>query len=220
MSNLTSNDAKLDELERLELEDIAREKREYEQAQQEQAQQQTESNHMQQDPINQTQHSNRHDQENIEMHSAFDEKALLDSLDDDFNPDAAVESKSEQERLLEQGAMTATAVLGVSEQMIKQFGHKQFAFNPEQAEGVANAAAPLFVKYGGELPPWLTQYKEEIAFTMAAGALSFSSYAQIKALKQMDKAKEVQQAQAQSQGETQFTQAHSPAQSEVAHESA
>lgn len=138
-------------------------------------------------------------EEQLELHSEFDEKELLDSLDDDFNPDTVIEKKSEKALLLEQGAMTATAVLGVGEQMLKQFGHKQFAFDPDQAEGVANAAAPLFLKYGGELPPWLTQYKEEIAFTMAAGALSFSSYAQIKALKQMDKEKEVKQAQSETE---------------------
>jgi len=140
-------------------------------------------------------------EEQLDMHSEFDEKELLNSLDDDFNPNTVIEKKSEKTLLLEQGAMTATAVLGVGEQMLKQFGHKQFAFDAEQAEGVANAAAPLFVKYGGELPPWLTQYKEEIAFTMAAGALSFSSYAQIKALKQMDKAKEVKQAQSETESE-------------------
>ncbi len=129
----------------------------------------------------------------LDMHSEFDEKELLNSLDEDFNPDSVIEKKSQKEHLLEQGAVTATAVLGVSEQMLKQFGHKEFAFDEAQVENVANAAAPLFVKYGGELPPWLSQYKEEIAFTFAAGALSFSSYSQIKALKKIDKEKEVKE---------------------------
>jgi len=131
--------------------------------------------------------------EEISVHSEIDEKELLNSLDEDFNPDAVIEKKSQKEQLLEQGAVTATAVLGVSEQMIKQFGHKEFAFDEAQVENVANAAAPLFVKYGGELPPWLAQYKEEIAFTFAAGALSFSSYSQIKALKKIDKEKEIKE---------------------------
>ena len=129
----------------------------------------------------------------IETHDEFDEKQLLNSLEDDFNPDAAIEKKSEKDLLLEQGAMTATAVLGVGEQMLKQFGHKQFAFDPEQAEKVANSAAPLFVKYGGELPPWLLAYKEELMFTFAVGVLGFSSYGQIKTLKNIDKAKEVKE---------------------------
>ena len=145
------------------------------------------------------------EEEQLDMHSEFDEKKLLDSLDDDFNPDAVIEKKSQKDQLLEQGAMTATAVLGVGEQMLKQFGHKEFAFNPEQAEGVANAAAPLFVKYGGELPPWLAQYKEELMFTFAVGALGFSSHSQIKALKKMDKEKEVKQAQSEPQTETENT---------------
>lgn len=129
--------------------------------------------------------------EQINVHSELDEKELLNSLDEDFNPDSVIEKKSQKEILLEQGAVTATAVLGVSEQMLKQFGHKQFAFDESQVENVANAAAPLFVKYGGELPPWLAQYKEEIMFTFAVGTLGFSSHSQIKALKQMDKEKEV-----------------------------
>jgi hypothetical protein len=129
----------------------------------------------------------------LDMHSEFDEKELLNSLDEDFNPDTEIENKSQKELLLEQGAMSATAVLGVSEQMLKQFGHKQFAFDEAQVENVAKAAAPLFVKYGGELPPWLAQYKEEIMFTFAAGALGLGSYSQIKALKKIDKEKEVKE---------------------------
>ena len=127
----------------------------------------------------------------LDMHSEFDEKELLNSLDDDFNPDTVIDKKSKKDQLLEQGAMSATAVLGVGEQMLKQFGHKQFAFDEAQVENVAKAAAPLFVKYNGELPPWLAQYKEEIMFTFAAGALGFGSYSQIKALKKIDKEKEV-----------------------------
>jgi len=132
--------------------------------------------------------------EQINVHSELDEKKLLDSLDEDFNPDAVIEKKSQKEQLLEQGVMSATAVLGVSEQMLKQFGHKKFAFDEAQVENVAKAAAPLFVKYGGELPPWLAQYKEEIMFTFAAGALGLGSYSQIKALKKIDKEKEVKEA--------------------------
>ena len=129
----------------------------------------------------------------LDMHSEFDEKELLNSLDDDFNPDTVIDKKSQKDQLLEQGAMSATAVLGVGEQMLKQFGHKQFAFDEAQVENVAKAAAPLFVKYGGELPPWLAQYKEEIMFTFAAGALGLGSYSQIKALKKIEKEKEVKE---------------------------
>lgn len=129
--------------------------------------------------------------EQINVHSELDEKELLNSLDEDFNPDTVIDKKSQKEMLLEQGAMSATAVLGVGEQMLKQFGHKKFAFDEAQVENVAKAAAPLFVKYGGELPPWLAQYKEEIMFTFAAGALGLGSYSQIKALKKIDKEKEV-----------------------------
>lgn len=149
--------------------------------------------------------------EQINVHSEIDEKELLSSLDEDFNPDTVIEQKSQKDMLLEQGVMSATAVLGVSEQMLKQFGHKQFAFDEAQVENVAKAAAPLFVKYGGELPPWLAQYKEELMFTFAVGALGFSSHSQIKALKKMDKEKEVKQAQSEPQAETENTQSEAAA---------
>ena len=129
----------------------------------------------------------------LDMHTDFEEKELLNSLDDDFNPDTVIENKTQKEMLLEQGEVTATAVLGVGEQMLKQVGHKQFSFDEAQVENVAKAAAPLFVKYGGELPPWLAQYKEEIMFTFAVGTLGFSSHSQIKALKKIDKEKEVKE---------------------------
>lgn len=132
----------------------------------------------------------------IEVHSEADEAALLNSLDDkDFDPAEAEQNNANNSALLEQGAATVVTVLGVGEQLIKQFGHKDFAFDGSQVENVANASAPLFVKYGGELPPWLAQYKEEIMFTFATGALCFTSFAQVKALKKMDAAKEVKESQ-------------------------
>ncbi|MCZ8497660.1 hypothetical protein O9929_01400 [Vibrio lentus] len=35
------------------------------------------------------------------------------------------------------GEATASAVLGVTEQMLKQFGHQEFAFDAEQAQSAA-----------------------------------------------------------------------------------
>ena len=130
----------------------------------------------------------------IEMHSEAEEAALLNSLnDEDFEPVDAEQNNTNNTALLVQGAATVVTVLGVGEQLIKQFGHQDFAFDIAQVDNVAKAAAPLFVKYGGELPPWLAQYKEEIVFTFAAGALGLGSYSQIKALKKIDKEKEVKE---------------------------
>ncbi|MFT5879576.1 MAG: hypothetical protein ACI86X_000680 [Moritella sp.] len=136
------------------------------------------------------------DLDQIDVHSEADEAALLNSLnDEDFDPGVAEQNSANNSALLEQGAATVVTVLGMGEQLIKQFGHKDFAFDGSQVNNVANATAPLFVKYGGELPPWLAQYKEEIMFTFATGALCLTSFAQVKALNKMDAAKEVKDTQ-------------------------
>lgn len=127
-----------------------------------------------------------------EVHSEVEEKALLAELDgEDFDPSTITAKVDAEAAKLAAGEASAMMTLGVTEQLLKQFAHQDFAFDEEQAKGVASAAAPLFVKYGGELPPWLAAYKEEFAFVVAAGALSFTSFSQIKALKAMDEEKEI-----------------------------
>ncbi|WP_257214478.1 hypothetical protein [Vibrio coralliilyticus] len=127
-----------------------------------------------------------------EVHSELEEKALLAELDgEDFDPSTVTAKVDAEAAKLAAGEASAMMALGVTEQLLKQFAHQDFAFDEEQAKGVASAAAPLFVKYGGELPPWLAAYKEEFAFVVAAGALSFTSFSQIKALKAMDEEKEI-----------------------------
>ncbi|NOI32329.1 hypothetical protein F0255_26570 [Vibrio coralliilyticus] len=148
--------------------------------------------------------------ENIEQaHSEVEEKALLAELDgEDFDPSTVTAKVDADAAKLAAGEASAMMALGVTEQLLKQFAHQDFAFDEEQAKGVASAAAPLFVKYGGELPPWLAAYKEEFAFVVAAGALGFTSFSQIKALKDFDRAKEVQQME----NEPEATEARSEAQ--------
>ncbi|WP_234425280.1 hypothetical protein [Vibrio coralliilyticus] len=127
-----------------------------------------------------------------EVHSEVEEKALLAELDgEDFDPSTVTAKVDAEAAKLAAGEASAMMALGVTEQLLKQFAHQDFTFDEEQAKGVASAAAPLFVKYGGELPPWLAAYKEEFAFVVAAGALSFTSFSQIKALKAMDEEKEI-----------------------------
>ncbi|SHO59132.1 hypothetical protein [Vibrio quintilis] len=132
-------------------------------------------------------------EEILETHSEAEENALLQELSgEDFNPDTAVQkSDPKKEAALAAGEATTKAVLGVTEQIIKQFAHKDFTFDTAQIDNVATAAAPLFVKYNGELPPWLAAYREELTFVVAAGALGFSSFTQIKALKAIDQAKDI-----------------------------
>ncbi|MCC4238152.1 hypothetical protein LL266_16810 [Vibrio anguillarum] len=132
--------------------------------------------------------------EQVEVHSEAEEAGFLNTLtddDQDFDPSEIEQQAETDTAMLAQGAATVVTVLGVGEQLIKQFGHKDFSFDPSQVENVANSAAPLFVKYGGEMPPWMAQYKEEITFTVAAGALCFTSVSQVKHLRAADAAKEV-----------------------------
>lgn len=143
---------------------------------------------------------------NEEVHTEADEAALLQQLGDeqDFDPNTADVKAADDAQALAAGAASVMAVLGISEQMLKQFGHQDFAFAPSQAENVATTAAPLFVKYGGEMPPWLAQYKEEFTFVVAAGALGFTSFMQLRMLKASDAAKEVEGSETESKpaGET------------------
>lgn len=140
-------------------------------------------------------------EEVLETHTEAEEKALLDEMEgEDFNPDTVVAKVDPKKAAaLAAGQATAMTVLAVSEQVLKQFGHKQFAFDSELAENFANTAAPLFLKYNGELPPWLATYREELTFVVAAGALGFSSFTQIRELKAIDKAKEINPAEAEPQ---------------------
>jgi len=120
-----------------------------------------------------------------------EEKDFLNSLDDGENETDSTAPNMDESLLLAQGEMTGIALLGAGEGLMKQFGHKDFALDAKQKENVAKSFAPLFVKHGGELPPWVLQFKEEIMFTFAFGSLCLASYSQIKALKKVDAEKVV-----------------------------
>ncbi|WP_120511977.1 hypothetical protein [Photobacterium salinisoli] len=125
----------------------------------------------------------------VETHSEADEKALLGSLgdDQDFDPSGITADESVSDAMmLEFAAAEAVMWLGVGELFLQEMVHPDFHFNEELAEKFGKKAAPLMMKYGGELPPWLKEYKEEIGFAAAAGALGFMSWRQIKALKAED----------------------------------
>ncbi|MCW8330884.1 hypothetical protein MD588_18995 [Photobacterium sp. SDRW27] len=125
----------------------------------------------------------------IETHSEQEEKAFLNTLDDDshdFDP-ASVQAK-EQDTKAEIEAAAGVVFIGLMtvEQTMKTMVHPDFAFNPEQAESVAYKVAPLIVKYGGNPPPWLAAYMDEIMAVAAIGMLGLSSFMQIKQLKAAD----------------------------------
>ncbi|MGF1732294.1 hypothetical protein [Photobacterium kasasachensis] len=125
----------------------------------------------------------------IETHSEQDEKAFLSSLDDDaqdFDP-ASIQAKEDNQKV-ETEAAAGMVFIGLMtvEQTMKAMVHPDFAFDPEQAESVAYKVAPLIVKYGGNPPPWLAAYMDEIMAVAAIGMLGFSSWMQVKQLKAAD----------------------------------
>ncbi|KHT64358.1 hypothetical protein RJ45_06935 [Photobacterium gaetbulicola] len=122
----------------------------------------------------------------LESHNEQDEKDFINSLDDDFDPTAADTQVQQQE--LEQQAAGAMVFVGLMtiEQTMKTIVHPRFEFDPKQAESVAEKIAPLIVKYGGNPPPWLAKYMDEIMAVAAIGMLSLSSYMQVRTLKAED----------------------------------
>ncbi|WP_133638247.1 hypothetical protein [Photobacterium lutimaris] len=69
---------------------------------------------------------------------------------------------------------------------MKTMVHHNFEFDPQQAENVTQKIAPLIVKYGGNPPPWLAKYMDEIMAVAAIGILGLSSYMQVRSLKIKD----------------------------------
>ena len=128
------------------------------------------------------------------------EDALLAELDADFDPTEAVESHGVDEA--KQAAAEATALMAMTsiEGILKQFAHKDVVISDEQKQGTAEALKPLLVKYNGQMPPWMEQYKEEIAAVVAVGVLGFGVTKQVKQLKAMDKAKLVNDSETETDG--------------------
>ena len=71
--------------------------------------------------------------EELEQHDESEELALLAELgEEDFDPSQSENKVDAKQAALAAGEATASAVLGVTEQMLKQFGHQEFAFDTEQ----------------------------------------------------------------------------------------
>ncbi|MGR5064683.1 hypothetical protein [Photobacterium sp. DNB22_13_2] len=121
----------------------------------------------------------------LESHNEQDEKDFINSLED-FDP-AVADTKVQQQEIETQaaGAMVFVGLMTI-EQTMKTMVHHNFEFDPQQAENVAQKIAPLIVKYGGNPPPWLAKYMDEIMAVAAIGMLGLSSYMQVRNLKIKD----------------------------------
>ncbi|RWX54976.1 hypothetical protein [Photobacterium chitinilyticum] len=125
----------------------------------------------------------------IETHSEQDEKAFLSTLDDDsqdFDPTSVKAKEDDKKAETEAAAGVVFIGLMTVEQTMKTLVHPEFGFDPDQSEAVAYKVAPLIVKYGGNPPPWLAAYMDEIMAVAAIGMLAISSWMQVKQLKAAD----------------------------------
>lgn len=126
----------------------------------------------------------------IETRSEADENQFLNDIAADtgeFDP-SNVKTEAAPDNSLELAMMAGMVGGGltVAEEFIKNMVHPSFKFDETQAGKVADAFAPLLLKYGGEPPPWLAQYMDEITALCAVAMLGFGSYMQIKQLKADD----------------------------------
>ncbi|WP_273860559.1 hypothetical protein [Photobacterium sp. GSS17] len=124
--------------------------------------------------------------ETVQGHTEQEEKAFINSLDEDFDPTTATEQTNTKAMEVDAAAGIVFVGLMTLEQTMKGMVHPRFTFDPEQSEKVAYKVAPLIVKYGGNPPPWMAKYMDEIMAVAAIGMLSLSSYMQVRQLKAED----------------------------------
>ncbi|UAB68815.1 hypothetical protein INR79_09665 [Vibrio sp. SCSIO 43132] len=138
--------------------------------------------------------------EAVDTHSTDEELALIQAMgaeDDEFNPDAAVSAaasppptKAQQIEALEEDA---AMLVGGAEYLIQQAVHPALSFGEPHSAALAKATAPILHKYGGELPPWLKPYKEELGFVVALATAGGSMFFQYRAIKQAEEAAKVKE---------------------------
>jgi hypothetical protein len=128
--------------------------------------------------------------ENLQQEeSAFDELVIEDIENikiDDFN-ESSEEFNEESgprrlsvEDLEENSKMSATMAVGILEAAILMW-KPQLQYDDDTRREAVEKLAPVFAKHGGELPPWLAAWQEELKAVVFFGGVAFSSYLQIKA---------------------------------------
>lgn len=152
-------------------------------------------------------------QEELETRTAEDKAAFLDDIEADFDPEVAIEKQAEADQQkaeqvdaaqMMQAATQETVLAGVgfAEVVLKEFVDDRLEVGEDNAKALANAAAPVVLKYNVSPPPWALKYKEEIGLGLVALSISASLFLQHRGLKKFDRlaALEAQQnAQAESE---------------------
>lgn len=109
---------------------------------------------------------------------------------------------AEQLKAAELAAATAAATMGVNALVALFTAQVPYVHIDDKArEAVIEKAAPVLVKHGvgGELPPWLVKWREEIELGMVVGGIGFSVYIQVQQHKKAEAEAERQRQQAKQQ---------------------
>lgn len=148
--------------------------------------------------------------EALQSHSTEDKTDFLNELEEEFDPEAALEKqesekqqkqvKADAEQLMldtaKEGALT---LMGGLEMLVKEAADPRLEIGEENAHKVADAAAPVILKYNVEPPEWAIKYKEEIGLGLAVGGVVLSLFLQHRHLKKADRLAELEAQQNEQQ---------------------
>lgn len=131
---------------------------------------------------------NLQQQESVED-SAFDELVIADieniKIDDfnetseEFNDESGAQGLSPKD-IEENSQMSAAMAVSILEAALLMW-KPQLKYDDDTRREAVEKLAPVFQKHGGELPPWLAAWQEELKAVVFFGGVAFSSYLQIKA---------------------------------------
>ena len=133
------------------------------------------------------------DVEEVETHTEQDKNNFLEELENEFDPQAALDKADEkaeavnaQKMALEATEQTVLVGMGMADFAVKEMLDERLEIGEENAQALAKAAAPVILKYNVAPPPWAVKYKEEISLGMVALGITASLFMQYRGLKKAD----------------------------------
>ena len=133
------------------------------------------------------------DVEEVETHTEQDKHDFLEELENEFDPQAALDKADEkaeavnaQKMALEATEQTVLVGMGMADFAVKEMLDERLEIGEENAQALAKAAAPVILKYNVAPPPWAVKYKEEISLGMVALGITASLFMQYRGLKKAD----------------------------------
>ncbi|MDC5719425.1 hypothetical protein [Vibrio europaeus] len=146
--------------------------------------------------------------EELQALSSEDKNDFLKELEEEFDPEAALEkqeaekqekqAKADGEKMMLQAAREgALTFMGGLEMVIKEAADPRLEIGEENAVKVADAAAPVLLKYNVEPPEWAVKYKEEIGLGLAVATVGLSLFLQHRHYKKADRLEALKAKQAE-----------------------